>query len=335
MEDRFAHTHEAHNPRPLYRRALNDPLHGLAQLARGNTNSFAARNAPVSPIGPYLEALEQGLIRDGFLRGRTGSAVLTIWLIFTPAFVEVLAENMSVSAPDPRVVSFVRGQIPVVTHGVSLSLGSSNCPDPQTLRMLNRISELYASPLISEHIALVRAQADPGYDSLHQEVLKAGHLLPVPLSRLQLDAMVDNVQEAKESLRVPLALEPIATLVEWPDPEIPEGRFVTELLERTDTLLVLDIANVWANATNHGRDPLSDILAMPLDRIAYCHIAGGRWTEHMYHGTHADPVIRAVLELAEAVSAEVGPLPLMLERDDNFPPRAEYFAELHALADVA
>ena len=60
LEDRFAYTYEAQNPRPLYRRALNDPLHGLAQLARGNTNSFAARNAPVSPIGPYLEALEQG-----------------------------------------------------------------------------------------------------------------------------------------------------------------------------------------------------------------------------------------------------------------------------------
>ena len=98
--------------------------------------------------------------------------------------------------------------------------------------------------------------------------------------------MVDNVQEAKESLRVSLALEPIASLVEWPDPGILEGRFVTELLERTDTLLVLDIANVWANATNHGRDPLSDILAMPLDRIAYCRIAGGRWNEDMYHDTH-------------------------------------------------
>lgn len=115
----------------------------------------------------------QRLIRPGLGSGWR-PPIADMQAELSPAFVEVLAENMPVSAPDPRLMSFVRGQIPVVTHGVSLSLGSSNRPDPQTLGMLNRIAEMYASPLISEHIALVRAQADPGYDSPHQEVLEAG-----------------------------------------------------------------------------------------------------------------------------------------------------------------
>ena len=253
----------------------------------------------------------------------------------TPAFVEVLAENHNPRDLDEYLQVLVDSNVPVVTHGVSLSLGSAEPPDPDTLNMLNAVAEACDSPVISEHIALVRAQELDGYASPHARVLEAGHLLPVPLTSDQLAVMVDNVHRAQDVLQRPLALEPIATLVEWPDPQMPEGEFVTALLDETGAGLVLDIANVWANATNHGRDPLTDVLAMPLERIAYCHIAGGSWRGDMYHDTHASPVVQQVMTLAHEVVERTGPVPLMLERDSAFPPEDEMFAELNALADIA
>ncbi len=120
------------------------------------------------------------------------------------------------------------------------------------------------SPLVSEHVAFVRAGGR-----------EAGHLLPVPRTRAALDVLVANVAEAMAGLPVPLALEPIATLFEWPAAEIDEADFLTELLDRTGALLLLDVANVWANARNAGTDPVALLDRLPLDRVAYVHVAGG------------------------------------------------------------
>ena len=131
------------------------------------------------------------------------------------------------------------------------------------------------APLVSEHIAFVRAGG-----------VEVGHLLPVPRTREALSWIVANVQRTQDEVPVPVALEPIAALFEWPDAELTEAQFLTEILERTDALLLLDVANVYANARNAGLDPHAELAALPIDRIAYCHVAGG--TEHggLYHDTH-------------------------------------------------
>ena len=97
---------------------------------------------------------------------------------------------------------------------------------------------------MSEHIAFVRAGG-----------VEAGHLLPVPRTRDAVEAIVDNVRRTQAELPVPLALEPIAALIDWPDDEFDEADFLTEILDRTGALLLLDVANVYANARNRGRGP--------------------------------------------------------------------------------
>src|SRR5207247_571044 len=124
--------------------------------------------------------------------------------------------------------------------------------------------ERLEAPFVSEHIAFVRAGG-----------LETGHLLPVPRTREALELVVANAREAQAALPVPLALENIATLFEWPEPEIDEAAFLTEVLERADVLLLLDIENVYANARNHGYDPLEFFDRIPLQRIAYVHVGGG------------------------------------------------------------
>lgn len=255
------------------------------------------------------------------------------------SFVEAVAENLhdhgrGIEVPAP-LQELIDGGATVVAHGISLSLGSAGEVDQARLAHLRRAGEAVRAPLVSEHIAFVRSGGQVPAGAPHAELLEAGHLLPVPRNNDSLLVLTANVRQAQAGLDVPLALEPIAAVAEWPDNTLTEGQFLSELLERTGALLVLDVANVYANAVNNGRDPLAALLEFPLERIAYCHIAGGAVLDGIYQDTHQEPVPREVLELAGELVRVAGPLPLMLERDGNFPPEPVFLAELDAIADAA
>ena len=187
-----------------------------------------------------------------------------------------------------------------------MSLGSAGEPDPARVGHLAGLAERLQAPLVSEHVAFVRAGG-----------LEAGHLLPVPRTRETLDVLAANVRLAQAELPVPLALEHVAALLEWPAPELDEAAFLTELLDRTGAWLLLDLANLYANARNHGGDPLAFLDALPLERVAYVHVAGGVERDGLYHDTHAHPTPPAVLDLVAELCARRDPPGVMLERDDD------------------
>jgi uncharacterized protein (UPF0276 family) len=237
-------------------------------------------------------------------------------------FVEVIAESLTPSGPMPPTLRQLRDRgVPVIPHGVKLSLGGAEPVAAHRVAHLAACAELVSAPLVSEHIAFVRAGG-----------MEAGHLLPLPRSREAVDAVVANVARTMSALPVPLALEPIAALFDWPDDELTEAQFLTEILDRSGALLLLDIANVYANARNRGEDPLALLDALPLDRVAYVHVAGGSEHGGRYHDTHTDPVPREVLELVGELCARRRPPALLLERDGHYPPAAALRAELDAIA---
>jgi uncharacterized protein len=242
-------------------------------------------------------------------------------------FAEVVAESLpgpGGRAPEELTALTDRG-VAVVPHGLRLNLGGAEPVEPARVAHLAHCADSLHAPLVSEHIAFVRAGGT-----------EAGHLLPLPRSWDAVHTIVDNARRAIANLPVPLALEPIAALLEWPDDELTEAQFLTEILERTGAQLLLDIANVYANARNRGEDPLALLDALPLDRIAYVHVAGGSDHEDgLYHDTHTDPVPTAVLDLVTALRERCDPPALMLERDGHYPPAAELTAELDAIADAA
>lgn len=249
------------------------------------------------------------------------------------AFCEVIAESLAPAArhpsAPPRAVAELRGRgVAVVPHGVKLSLGGAERLDPARVAHLAACAALVDAPLVSEHVAFVRAGGR-----------EAGHLLPVPRSREALDVLTAHVRAVQSELDVPVALEPIAALFDWPDDEYTEGEFLTALLDRTGALLLLDVANVYANAVNRGTDPEALLDAIPLDRVAYVHVAGG--AEHasdpgVYHDTHTDPVPPAVLDLLGRLRDRLdAPPAVMLERDGRYPPAVRLHAELDAIAAAA
>ena len=236
-------------------------------------------------------------------------------------FFEVVAENFSPAGlPRPLLELKERGAT-VVPHGTGLSLGSAEPPDQKRLAHLARLAEKLDAPFVSEHIAFVRAG---GHES--------GHLLPLPRTRDALDVLAENILRAEAALPVPLALENIATLFEWPGDEMGEVAFITEALERSGALLLLDVANLYANARNHGWDAADYLGHLPLGRLAYVHIAGGVTRDRLYHDTHAHPTPRGALDLLEQLCARVQPRAVLLERDDHFPAEVELRAELDAIA---
>ena len=240
-------------------------------------------------------------------------------------FVEVVAEALPSCRPiPPALLAARRRGLGVVPHGVRLSLGGAERPDPARVAHLADLAVRLGSPLVSEHVAFVRAGGR-----------EAGHLLPVPRTHAALDVLVANVSEAMARLPVPLALEPIATLFEWPGAEMDEAAFLTELLDRTGALLLLDVANVWANARNTGTDPGLLLDRLPLDRVAYVHVAGGTESGGLYHDTHTHPVQPGVLDLLRRLRQRASIPGVMLERDGRFPPTSELEQELHAIAAIA
>ncbi|HCT77173.1 MAG TPA: DUF692 domain-containing protein [Micromonosporaceae bacterium] len=238
-------------------------------------------------------------------------------------FVEVVAESLPAKGELPPALQELNARnVAIIPHGVKLSLGGAETVAPQRVTHLARCAELTGAPLVSEHIAFVRAGG-----------MEAGHLLPVPRSREAVEAIVANVRRTQAELAVPLALEPIAALFDWPDDELTEAQFLNEILDRTGAMLLLDIANVYANAVNREVDPLSVLDSLPLDRVAYAHVAGGSRHDGLYHDTHTDPVPVEVLELvSELRDTGRRPPAFLLERDGDYPIAAQLRSELDSVA---
>lgn len=239
-------------------------------------------------------------------------------------FTEVVAESLTDRAVLAPLAQLRERGVTVVPHGIRLSLGGAEDLDQHRVAHLAHCAEVVDAPLVSEHIAFVRAGGT-----------EAGHLLPVPRTREALDVLAGNVLAAQAELPVPLALEPIAALFDWPEDEMDEAAFLTELLERTGAWLLLDVANLYANATNRGDDPGALLTRLPLERIAYAHVAGGAAHDGLYHDTHTDPVPPEVLALLSELCAVRRPPAILLERDGDYPPEAQLRTELNALARAA
>jgi uncharacterized protein (UPF0276 family) len=234
-------------------------------------------------------------------------------------FVEIVAESADHGLPKAIDALLERG-VKVIPHGISLAVGGAELPARASIERLVRLQARLGSPFVSEHLCFVRAGG-----------LESGHLLPVQRTRETLDLVVENVKHVQAQLPVPLALENVAALFEWPGAEMDEATFLSEVLERTGALLLLDVANLHANALNLGWDPIAFLDRLPLERLAYVHVAGGEERGGYYHDTHAHAVVPSVLDLLAELAARAPRPNVLLEWDDNFPGEAAIEDELDAI----
>lgn len=245
-------------------------------------------------------------------------------------WVEAVAENVCPGhIPDSLQRLRARG-VTVIPHGVSLGLGGAERPDEDRLTALAERAEALIAPLVTEHIAFVRA----GGPLTASTRLEAGHLLPVPRTRDALDVLCENIRIAQAALPVPLAVENIAALISWPGEEMTEGQFLYDLVDRTGVRLLIDVANLHTNHVNRGEDPAKALDELPVEAIAYVHVAGGFERDGVWHDSHAHAVPPAVLDILADLASRVRPPGVLLERDENFPEPAELERELATIRET-
>ena len=225
-------------------------------------------------------------------------------------WLEVISENYLVPGGKPLAnLDRIRRDHPMVMHGVSLSVGTT---DPLDLAYLRQLKAW-----VSDHLCWTGVD----HHNLHD-------LLPMPYTEASLTHLVDRVSRVQDILCRRLVLENVSSYVAFEADEMPEWEFIAELARRTDCWLLLDVNNVYVSAFNHGFDARRFIDAMPAERVKQIHLAGHDRQDGIIIDTHDHPVCDEVWALYRHTIARLGAVPTMIERDDNIPPLAELMAEL-------
>jgi len=231
---------------------------------------------------------------------------------------EIITENFIGTHGRPVwVLEQVAERYPVVMHGVSLSIGSTDPLDFEYLRQLKELALCIRAPWVSDHLCWTGVAGR----NLHD-------LLPVPYTEECLRHVIRRVKTVQEFLERPIALENPSSYVEFTSSSMPEWEFLARLAEEADCALLLDVNNVYVSSFNHGFDPFEYIDAIPHERVVQYHLAG-----HTNHGTHIidshnGRVIDEVWRVFERSLAHSGGRSTLLEWDEDIPA----FEEVHAEA---
>ncbi|MEO8801737.1 MAG: DUF692 domain-containing protein [Rudaea sp.] len=238
-------------------------------------------------------------------------------------FFEVAPENwINVGGRLGKTFRSYTERYPFIFHGLSLSLGGPAPLDETLLHKIRRLLDDHGVVQYSEHLSFC---SDEGhlYD-----------LMPIPYTEEAVSWVAARIRRTQDILGRRIAVENVSTYAS-PGQEMSEIDFTTAVLQAADCDLLLDVNNVYVNSVNHRYDPAAFIEALPVDRIAYTHIAG-HYNEapDLIVDSHAAAVIAPVWDLLDLAYSRFGVLPTLLERDFRFPPLAELIGELEHVRKI-
>lgn len=229
---------------------------------------------------------------------------------------EVISENFMDSAGRPRyVLDQIAERYPVVMHGVSLSIGSTDPLNVDYLARLKRLADAIQPAWVSDHLCWTGVLG-----------LNAHDLLPIPLTEESLAHVVARIRTVQDVLERPLVLENPSTYVTFAQSTLSEWEFLSRMSEEANCGLLLDVNNVFVSATNHDFDPREYLENLPHERVVQFHLAGHTHCGTHRIDTHDDHVIDAVWELYRQAYGLTGGASTLLEWDAKIPE----FSVLHA-----
>jgi hypothetical protein len=239
---------------------------------------------------------------------------------------EYISENYMVPGGQPlKKLEQVAERYPMVQHGVSLSIASTQAFDMDYLRGLKALADRIRPKWVSDHLCWTGVHGV----NLHD-------LLPIPYTEEALKHVVQRIDFVQNFLGRRIAIENVSTYVEFSHSEMDEWEFVAEMAKRADCWLLLDVNNVFVSGFNHRYDTHEFIASVPIERVVQFHLAGHSDNTTHLIDTHDAPIREEVWSLYEETVRRFGPISTMIERDDNIPPLEELLAELrHARAIAA
>jgi len=235
-----------------------------------------------------------------------------------PDWLEIISENYLVPGGKPlHYLDRIRRDYPMVMHGVSLSIGSSDALNLDYLRDLKALAQRVQPAWVSDHLCWTGVD----HQNLHD-------LLPMPYTEASLAHLLPRIAQVQDVLQRPLVLENVSSYVRFAADEMSEADFVAELLRRSGCQLLLDVNNVYVSSRNHGFDACAYIDRMPREQVVQIHLAGHEDRGELILDTHDAPVCDAVWLLYAYTLMRLGPKPTMIERDDKIPPLQDLLLEL-------
>jgi len=238
---------------------------------------------------------------------------------------EILSENYMVPGGKPLYyLDRIRADYPVVMHGVSLSIGSTDPLDWNYLRALKALAQRVRPHWISDHLCWTGVSGKNTHD-----------LLPVPYTEEALSHIVPRVEVIQEFLGRRILLENVSSYVSYEESELTEWEFLSEIVRRADCLILLDVNNIYVSAYNHGFDPEQYLAGVPAERVQQIHIAGHSNCGDYIVDTHDADVIDPVWALYAKAVKRFGLVSTMIERDDRIPPLSDLIAELGRARRIA
>ncbi|NQZ09977.1 MAG: DUF692 domain-containing protein [Algicola sp.] len=232
---------------------------------------------------------------------------------------EIISENfIDNHGYDRYVLDSLREKVPVVMHGVSLSIGSSDPLNMDYLAKLKQLADEIKPRWISDHLCWTGIAGINTHD-----------LLPMPLTEASLKHVTARVNQVQDYLQRPLIIENPSTYLEFEQSTLKEWDFLRLLTEQTGCGLLLDVNNVFVSATNHQFDCLDYIDNLPHDKIVQIHLAGPTQSGQCMIDTHDQPVPTPVWQLYQRVIELCGPVSTLLEWDANIPDYPDLLLELY------
>lgn len=238
-------------------------------------------------------------------------------------FVEVAPENwIGIGGARARQLRAVTERLPLVCHGLSLSIGGPLPLDDQFLLQVRDFLDRNQVEIYTEHLSYC---SDDGqlYD-----------LMPIPFSEEAVHYVAQRIRHVQDVLGRRIGMENVSTYA-IPAGEMSEIEFLNAVVEEADCGYHLDINNIFVNACNHGFDPYDYLARIPAERIMYAHIAGHfEEAPDLRVDTHGEDVLPEVWDLLDAAYRQYGVFPTLLERDFNIPPLDQLLVEVDRIASL-
>ncbi len=238
---------------------------------------------------------------------------------------EILSENYLIPGGKPlAMLDAIRRDYPMAMHGVSMSIGSPDGPDSAYLQQLKKLAQRVQPLWISDHLCWTGVHGQNVHD-----------LLPLPYTEETVKHVARNIRRVQDVLERQILLENVSSYVSFACDTMSEWEFVVAVAEESDSLILLDVNNIYVSSVNHGFDPHDYLRAMPAGRVQQIHLAG-----HHDHGsyiidTHDHPIADPVWDLYVDALRRFGNVASMIERDDQIPPLSELIAELDVARKLA
>ena len=233
-------------------------------------------------------------------------------------FFEILTENFLDTGGRPLfILDQVAERYPIVMHGVSLSIGSTDPLNRDYLKKVKALAERTKARWVSDHVCWTGVVGRNTHD-----------LLPLPYTEQTLRHVVARIKVVQEVLERPLVLENPSTYLEFVPSQMTEWEFIARMAEDADCGLLFDVNNVYVSAFNHGFDPKTYVDAIPGERVCHHHLAGHTHKGTHLLDTHSDYVVDPVWELFGYTVRHVGLRSTLIEWDADIPPFETVHAEI-------